>query len=53
MLKSQAQKASTILSLSLKNIPEEGSRHIWEVIFRLLYFRKTGKLGTNHKCDRK
>lgn len=41
MLKSQAEKASAILGLSLKTIPEEGSRHIWEAIFRLLDLRKT------------
>lgn len=53
-LRSQAEKASAIFSSSLKNIPEEGSRHIWEAIFRLLAFQKdSGKLGRNQKCDRK
>lgn len=41
LLKSQSEKASAIFSSSLKNIPEEGRRHIWEAIFRLLAFRKT------------
>lgn len=45
LLKSNAEKASAIFSSSLKNIPEEGSRHIWEAIFRLLLSERLWKVG--------